>query len=271
MKFKLLIISSFSNEVRDLYNMLGDSFNVRVCQLSKDGISHGALSMLKTANPDLVIVYPDENIDLSQFADEEIGETGEVTYNNFKSHPLAILGTAKEIASFEEAIDAHPVIELIMPSEPELIVNRIKAHFKIIEESMRKKAGAYKAKRDVLVVDDDIRMLKMMKMWLENTYNVTMINSGLEALRYLDKHKPDAIILDYEMPLFNGKQTFEKIRENEDTKDIPVFFFTGISDRKKIIDTLIMKPQGFILKSSSKDQVINDLETYFKELDTSFL
>ena len=74
------------------------------------------------------------------------------------------------------------------------------------------------------------------------------IQSGKIALNFLERKKTDLILLDYEMPEENGVEVLRKLRANEQTKDIPVVFLTGMNDREMIQKILAMKPQGYLLK-----------------------
>ncbi len=102
--------------------------------------------------------------------------------------------------------------------------------------------------KHVLVIDDDPRMLKLIKEELRDKYNVATAVSGRIAMNFLERKKTDLILLDYEMPEEDGPAVLEKLRANENTKDIPVIFLTGINDRDKIQKVLAMKPQGYLLK-----------------------
>lgn len=83
--------------------------------------------------------------------------------------------------------------------------------------------------------------------------------SGKIALNFLKNRKTDLILLDYEMPVENGPEVLKKLRENEETKDIPVVFLTGINDREKIQKVLAMKPQGYLLKPIEYDKLIQTI------------
>ena len=72
--------------------------------------------------------------------------------------------------------------------------------------------------------------------------------SGKLAFTFLEKKHTDLILLDYEMPIINGGEVLKKLRENPATKDIPVVFLTGVSNRSTIQEVLAMKPQGYLLK-----------------------
>ncbi len=110
-------------------------------------------------------------------------------------------------------------------------------------------------KKNILVVDDDPMMLKLIKEQLKDTYSVaTAINSNI-AFKFLEKKKTDLILLDYEMPGENGAQMLEKVRNNEATAQLPVIFLTGINDKDKIRKVLELKPQGYLLKPIDRDKL----------------
>lgn len=110
-------------------------------------------------------------------------------------------------------------------------------------------------KKHILVVDDDKNILKLLKVALEDRFEVTAISGGRMALRFLETRTPDLIFLDYEMPIENGSVVFRKIKNNERIKHIPVVFLTGIADREKITEVLSLKPQGYLLKPINMDRV----------------
>ena len=70
------------------------------------------------------------------------------------------------------------------------------------------------------------------------------------------------ILLDYEMPGDNGPTILKMLREESETKDIPVVFLTGMTEKRKIQEVLLMKPQGYLLKPINVEklyQVIADV------------
>ena len=71
------------------------------------------------------------------------------------------------------------------------------------------------AKKHILVIDDDPVQLRMIKGFLEDIYEVTLIPSGKTAIEYLIDYSPDLILLDYEMPLYNGPTVLKIIRSKE--------------------------------------------------------
>lgn len=132
---------------------------------------------------------------------------------------------------------------------------------------MQKDMGLIKdanARRHILVVDDNPIMLKTIKEHLHDKYDIATAISGKIALKFLQKKKTDLILLDYEMPDENGAEVLKKIRSSDATKDIPVIFLTGITERNKIAQALVLKPQGYLLKPVDHDKL---LETISKVLE----
>lgn len=119
--------------------------------------------------------------------------------------------------------------------------------------------------KKILVVDDDQNMLQLLYSFLRDSYRVTMVSSGKDALESLRKQKPDLMLLDYLMPEMNGKETLEIIRKDENLKDLPVFFLTGVSDSNKISECLKLDPSGYILKPIGKFSLLAKIRAYFEE------
>ena len=120
-------------------------------------------------------------------------------------------------------------------------------------------------KRHILVIDDDVNMLKTLRLYLQDAYEVTVISSGKAAVDFLLKYTPDLILLDYVMPMFNGAAVFKIIKSREATKNIPVYFLTGQTDKGTVIECLSLKPAGYIVKPIAKNDL---LEKIAKALST---
>mgnify|MGYP000352197853 FL=1 len=121
--------------------------------------------------------------------------------------------------------------------------------------------------RKILVVDDDQNMLQLLYTFLRDSYRVTTATNGQEALDMIREKRPDLVLLDYLMPGMNGKETLEVIRNDEELKDLPVFFLTGVSDTNKISECLKLDPIGYILKPIGKFSLLAKIRAYFEEVD----
>ena len=119
-------------------------------------------------------------------------------------------------------------------------------------------------KKNILLVDDDASFLKMVKDWLSSDYRVTIVSSGMQAITYIARNRPDLILLDYEMPVTSGPQVLEMIRSEVGTSSIPVFFLTGKGDKESVTKVLSLKPEGYILKSAGKNELFSQINDYFE-------
>ena len=118
-------------------------------------------------------------------------------------------------------------------------------------------------KKTILIVDDDPNYLALVREWLKGTYKVAMANSGIQAIKWLGKHKTDLILLDYEMPVTTGPQVLEMLRSDEETRSIPVMFLTGKSDKQSVMSVVALKPENYFLKSIQKQELLDKLGEYF--------
>lgn len=112
-------------------------------------------------------------------------------------------------------------------------------------------------RKHILIVDDDKGILKMVKSFLDDKYEVATALSGKVALKFLETKKTDLVLLDYEMPGDRGPDVLEKIRNNPATKDIPVIFLTGVTEREKITEVLAYKPQGYLLNPINMQRLLD--------------
>lgn len=126
-------------------------------------------------------------------------------------------------------------------------------------------------KKRILVVDDDQNMLHLLYAFLRDAYQVTMVDNGKEAVECLRRQKVDLMLLDYLMPDMNGKETLEEIRKDDELKDLPVFFLTGVSDSAKISECLKLDPIGYILKPIGKFSLLAKIRAYFEERELDSL
>lgn len=82
----------------------------------------------------------------------------------------------------------------------------------------------------VLIADDEIHIIHVVAIKLRNNgYEVIAANNGAEAYDLACQEQPDIIVTDYQMPFVTGIELIEKLRANEQTKNIPVILLTARS------------------------------------------
>ena len=99
----------------------------------------------------------------------------------------------------------------------------------------------------VLVIDDNPKFLEdSLPLY---GYEVESAVDGLKAMKTLSKKTDfDIILLDVMMPNMNGWDVLKEIRENENTKQIPIIMTTAISEEQKIVKGLKMGADDYIVK-----------------------
>ncbi|MCR5625854.1 MAG: response regulator [Lachnospiraceae bacterium] len=120
------------------------------------------------------------------------------------------------------------------------------------------------ARKRIMIIDDDPVSLALTQGLLHKEYDVTTVQSGVEAIPMIMDTHPDIIFLDYEMPDLDGKMTLKMIRAGESMKNIPVFFLTGAGDKEHIQSVLALKPNGYLLKPAKKEHLLNAIKKVFK-------
>ncbi len=112
-------------------------------------------------------------------------------------------------------------------------------------------------RRRILVVDDDTEQLMNIKDQLKEFYDVTVVKSGEQAFKYLNKNSVDLMLLDYIMPEMDGPTVFENIRQDYEPEELPIIFLTGVQEKEKVLHALLeLKPQGYIVKPSKKSELV---------------
>ena len=100
----------------------------------------------------------------------------------------------------------------------------------------------------ILVVDDDVTMVRVIYSLLKEEYEVYMVNSGKNALDFLEIHIPDLVLLDIRMPEMDGFETLAKMRQYPGMEDVPVIFLTGNDDNETEAKGLEVGASDFIRK-----------------------
>jgi CheY-like chemotaxis protein len=169
---------------------------------------------------------------------------------------LGVVGYLKEIDEIKTVIQ-EKFISLTMerPFEMKKLIDELS---KLSAKDAERKKG-----KNILLIDDDLTYLKTMQEWLSMKYNITITKSGMQAITYITNHTPDLILLDYEMPITTGPQVMEMLRSEPNSANIPIIFLTGRSDRESVMTVMALKPQGYMLKSMTKEQILETIDNFF--------
>lgn len=104
-------------------------------------------------------------------------------------------------------------------------------------------------KKQILVVDDDLSILKLLNFILSKDYVVVTKTSGIEAFKWLEEgNYPELIISDLEMPYFNGTSFIRNLKISGFYRDTPVIVLSGVVDLKEQVENMSFAVEGYINK-----------------------
>ncbi len=115
-------------------------------------------------------------------------------------------------------------------------------------------------KNIILVVDDDKTNLTLAQNILLPHYRIAASNSGRAALKYLENHRPDLILLDINMPEMDGFEVMEQIRGREETRTIPVIFLTADNLAETEIKCFQMGAMDYVTKPFVPDILLSRVD-----------
>lgn len=89
--------------------------------------------------------------------------------------------------------------------------------------------------KKILLVDDRPDIIKLISLRLKvSGYEAIGASSGRECLEKAKQQTPDLILLDVNMPEMNGCETLEKLKQDNQTKSIPVIMLTADSQADNV-------------------------------------
>ncbi|GHU12895.1 response regulator [Spirochaetia bacterium] len=116
----------------------------------------------------------------------------------------------------------------------------------------------------ILVVDDNLAILKQISTSLADNYEVSLAKSGLLALQICMKEKPDLILLDIEMPDMDGFDVISRLKQNLYLYPVPVIFLTASHDKTIEVKALESGARDFITKPVEKSILLHRIELHLR-------
>lgn len=236
---KILIPGTIFGFAKIVAEELSSEYTICNCEFLASALGRN----IKIQNPKVVLAF--KNIGTVPTAYTELKES-------FPSVGLVVVCDSDDVS-----LDYYKKEGMVVIKKP-VGGDEIKA---AIEEAARQ-AETMKPKKSILVVDDSPVILRTIKDMLGEVYKISFATSGVKALDMMHKNEYDIVLLDYEMPGMSGHDVIKEIRNNNDIKDIPVVFLTGVAEKDKIVDVISYHPAGYILKPMDVDLIrktVNDI------------
>lgn len=118
----------------------------------------------------------------------------------------------------------------------------------------------------ILCIEDDVDMLELFQVLLtRHGYVVQGATKGQEGLDIIRREKPDLVILDIMMPVMDGWQVYQRMKEDETTRNIPTIVVTAKSQLiDKVLGLEIAKVDAYIGKPFSPQELLDSISKVLK-------
>ena len=121
------------------------------------------------------------------------------------------------------------------------------------------------SKSTILIVDDERDILDLIEYNLRKEgFDVITAEDGEESIRLAKMHHPDLVLLDIMMPKMDGIEVVDQLRQNPDTKDVPVIFLTAPSDEKTEVKGLDRGADDFLTKPISTTKLVSRIKAVMR-------
>lgn len=247
---KLLLVGELDQVLGSLNEHLSGRFCTQMCTAELEMVK----GIRRIFRADMVVMCLNDN-----------GTSYEQILDLFQSRyaetPVLLVGKEKECRAYTAYYEKVQFDYLNRPISLGMLLRKCEEMLKINEqENGEAKTEPAVEKKQILAVDDSGILLRNIKTMLEKDYNVSVANSGMMAIKQAKKSRPDLILLDYEMPEWDGKRTLEEIRNDEELKDIPVVFVTAIADKEHIAAVWELRPSGYLVKPIEQQKLYDTIE-----------
>ncbi len=121
--------------------------------------------------------------------------------------------------------------------------------------------------RHIVVVDDMKTNLQALYDILKNEYKVTLITSGRQLLKQMQKGlKPDLILMDVDMPEMTGIEAAERVNQMTDHK-VPILFVSALCDVKTILACKSLEVEGYVARPYKPVYICSEIERILNRWD----
>lgn len=121
-------------------------------------------------------------------------------------------------------------------------------------------------KRKILIVEDDLRNLKLMRALLTvSGYTIIGARDGQQGILSAREERPDLILMDMQLPVLNGFEAVRQLKADPGTRDIPVLAVTALAmkgDRERVLET---GADGYVSKPVRLEEVLQQIDLHLSE------
>lgn len=277
---RILFVADFNDTAHCIQEAMLSRYQVQLCSMKNaEDVSH----MIRMFRPDMVVVF----ISCYQNISSKIFYILTIVH---AAIPIITIGKKEDTMQYEMLYSKTQYTHLYRPIKNRDIMKCIADRLHITEDEnaehkdisdisnyienedkIKNKTDTWDdaeldneadvdKRKHILLVDNDDEIYNDMKSIIGDRYRVSAAGTELQAMRMLEKDRPDMMFLSYEMPLCEGRIMLEMIRNDEELRKLPVVFLTKIAEKRNIASIIRLKPAGCILKPLDKEMVTRIIE-----------
>jgi two-component SAPR family response regulator len=120
----------------------------------------------------------------------------------------------------------------------------------------------------IVSIDDELNILKLVKLVLEPLYTVLTFSDTRAALKTLQVSRPDLILCDINMPSVDGFELHTMLRDHDTLRSVPFIYLTALSDRDNFRRGMMQGADDYLYKPFSPDELREAVMTRLKRAET---
>lgn len=125
-------------------------------------------------------------------------------------------------------------------------------------------------KKQILIVDDEISILKLLNFVLSRDYELIIKTSGVDALSWLEEgNSPSLILSDLEMPYFDGSSFIYNLKISGFYRDTPVIMLSGATNLDERVANMPFSIDAYVAKPFNPSLLKEAILNVFKKYDST--
>ncbi len=117
----------------------------------------------------------------------------------------------------------------------------------------------------IMVVDDEPDVRLIVKSTLDRTYEVVEAHDGLDALEKIERYEPDFVVMDVMMPLMNGFEACQAVRNSQRFHDLPVMFLSALGSKDDMMKGYSSGANLYLTKPFDPPRLLKNIDVFFEK------
>jgi PleD family two-component response regulator len=259
---KIFVVDDISFSLIKTKQILKDYYTVYPLESSAD-----MFELLEKVKPDLILL--DINMPkLDGYETIKLLKTNE----KYAGIPVIFLSGLSDEDKIVKGLNLGAVDHISKPFDPKTLLTCIGTHLHPVQTKELFQIDTDKSiskQQSILAVDDCPSTLRAIQFALRNKYKIHTLQKPENLEKILKGMKPDLFLLDYNMPVINGFELVNVIREAPGCRHTPIIFLSSENSPKLLNEAIQLGISGYILKPFNpeklRDKIAVSFEKYEKE------